>query len=214
MSIFTPPTDNLYKFMALSGIVLMVAFIVPLAFFHQTGMEYLAQLRGSKELQVHEEFTNQRLETLKLREQQAIDRKKKLQKRLEGMNAGSNSTEVDKLEGLIREANREIESIADSSHDLSLNLALKRAQVNSEETVSFNRRRDSRVAIQVGAIAVLLGFVASLVGFWLWYKKLQRFQDRVVAKEAEDKLAPAAANKQIEQAPPPANPGNSLEPVK
>jgi cytoskeletal protein RodZ len=130
------------------------------------------------------------------------------------MNAGSNSTEVDKLEGLIREANREIESIADSSHDLSLNLALKRAQVNSEETVSFNRRRDSRVAIQVGAIAVLLGFVASLVGFWLWYKKLQRFQDRVVAKEAEDKLAPAVANKQIEQAPPPANPGNSLEPVK
>jgi cytoskeletal protein RodZ len=97
---------------------------------------------------------------------------------------------------------------------LSLNLALKRAQVNSEETVSFNRRRDSRVAIQVGAIAVLLGFVASLVGFWLWYKKLQRFQDRVVAKEAEDKLAPAVANKQIEQAPPPANPGNSLEPVK
>jgi hypothetical protein len=214
MSIFTPPTDNLYKFMALSGIVLMVAFIVPLAFFHQTGMEYLAQLRGSKELQVHEEITNQPLETLNLREQQAIDRKKKHQKRLEAMNAGSNSTEVDKLEGLIREANREIESIADSSHDLSLNLALKRAQVNSEETVSFNRRRDSRVAIQVGAIAVLLGFVASLVGFWLWYKKLQRFQDRVVAKEAEDKLAPAVANKQIEQAPPPANPGNSLEPVK
>lgn len=88
MDIFKPPTDNLYKFMALSGIVLVVAgVIVPPVFFQQTGMEYLEQLRGSDELRVHERFTNQRLETLNLRAQRAIDEKNKLQKRLEGLNS-------------------------------------------------------------------------------------------------------------------------------
>lgn len=202
MSIFTPPTDNLYKFMALSGIVLIIAFIVPLLFFHQTGMEYLEQVRGSKELEVQEKFVNQRLETLKLRDKEAKDEKQELQKRLAGLNPASNSTEIDKLEVRIKEANREIDSIADSSYELSLNLALKQAQVNSEETVSLNRRRDSRVAIVVGAIWVILGFFLSVFGFPLWYIKLQRHQDRVVKKEAEDKLASAAANKQIEQMPP------------
>ena len=194
-SLFTPPTDNLYKFMALSGIVLVVAFFIPLVFFRQTAMEYLAQVRGSKELEVQEKFVNQRLETLKLRQQHLIDTKNKLQKRLEGVNSASNS-ETDKLEGLLKETNSEIESIEDASHELSLNLALKRAQVDSEETVNFNERRDSRVLIVVGVIWVVLGLALSFAGFWLWYKKLQRYQDRVAKKEAEDKVTSAPTNDQ------------------
>lgn len=174
-------------------------------------MEYLAQLRGSDELRVHEEFVKQRLEVLKLREQQAIDEKNKLQQRLDGLNAASNSTEVEKLEGRVKEANREIQSIADSSRELSFNLELKRAQVKSEETVSVNRSRDSRVLLVLGWIVGIIGAILAVTGFRLWYKRLQWFQDRAVVKEAEgtkeaedtkpteDILAADAANKQIEQ---------------
>ncbi|HKR15386.1 MAG TPA: hypothetical protein VJT15_25190 [Pyrinomonadaceae bacterium] len=203
MSIFTPPTDNLYKFVALSGIVLFLAgFLIPPVFFQETGMEYLKQLRGSDELQVQERFVNQRLETLKLRERQAIDERDKLQKRLVELNAASNSPEVEKLEGRIKEANREVQSIADASYELSLSLELKRAQVNSEDTVSFNRRRDSRVFLVGGWIVGFIGFfIFAPIGFVLWYKKLQRHQDLVCAKEAQDKLAAAPANKRIEREP-------------
>lgn len=197
MSLFTPPTDNLYKFLALTGLVFIaVGLAIPAVFFRQTGMEYLAQLRGSQELEVQEEFTNQRLETLKHREQEAIGRRTILQKRLDGLNSTSNSAEVDKLEGLVKEANREIESIADSSKELSLNLALKRAQVNSEETVSVNQRRDSRVLLGIGAIAFLLGLLLSVLGFVLWYRRLQRFQDRETAEKAGARLGFTAMNKQ------------------
>lgn len=203
MSIFTPPTDNLYKFVALSGIVLFLAgFLIPPVFFQETGMEYLKQLRGSDELQVQERFVNQRLETLKLRERQAIDERDKLQRRLVELNAASNSPEVEKLEGRIKEANREVQSIADASYELSLSLELKRAQVNSEDTVSFNRRRDSRVFLVGGWIVGFIGFfIFAPIGFVLWYKKLQRHQDLVCAKEAQDKLAAAPANKRIEREP-------------
>lgn len=54
MSLFTPPTDNLYKFMALTGIILIVAgVVVPPVYFQQTATEYLVQLRGDEELRVY-----------------------------------------------------------------------------------------------------------------------------------------------------------------
>jgi hypothetical protein len=204
MELFKPPTDNLYKFMALGGIVLFVAGVfVPPMVFQQTGMEYLAKLRGSDELRVHEEFTNQRLETLNLRAQRAIEEKNKLQKRLDELNSASNSAAVDKLDGQIKAAHREIESIEDSSHELSLNLALKRAQIKYEDTVSVNRRLISRVVLVAGWGLGLFGLIVSVIGFYWWYKHLQRFQDRLVAQEAEAQLgATTESNKQIEQKAP------------
>jgi len=212
MDVLQPPTDNLYKFLAVSGVVLFIAgMFAPLVLFQQTGMEYLEQLRGSEELQVQEKFTNERLETLKQRELQATEEKKKLQKRLDGLKAAPNSPEVDKLEGRIKETNREIESIADSAHDLSLNLALKRAQTNYEETVSVNRRAISRLVLRVGWIIGLIGAATSIIGFRRWYKRLQKFQDRVVAKEAEAKLGTNAANEE-KQAVQPAQPARENVP--
>lgn len=202
MSPFTPPTDNLYKFLALFGLVLIVAFIFPLVFFHKTGMDYLEQLRRSKEFNEHEQSVKQRLEALKFRQQQSQDRRSVLQKRLETMNSASNSTEVDKLEGLIKEVNREIESIDDSYNELSLNLALRRAQITYEETVNFNLRRDSRVYLYAGLFGVVVGSALSFFGFRLWYRKLQMYLDQIVKKEAEEKLSPALAKQPIEQGPP------------
>ena len=192
MDIFTPPTDNLYKFMALSGIVLILAgVIVPPVFFQQTGMEYLAQLRSSDELGVQEKFVKERLDTLKSREQQASSEKDKLQQRLDKLKPTSNSTEADRLEARIKEANHEIESIADSAYELRLNLELKRAQFKYEETVSLNRLRTSRQFVLVGWVLGLVGVFLSFVGFRRWYKRLQKFQDQLVLKEAQAKLADA-----------------------
>lgn len=207
MSIFTPPTDNLYKFVALSGIVLFLAgFLIPSVFFQETGMEFLEQLRGSDELRVQEEFVKQRLETLEGRGNEARAQRDKLQNELK---TASNPTQIEKLEDRIKEVNREIQSIADASYELRLNLELKRAQVKSDETVSYNRRRDSRVLLVGGWIVGLIGFVIAPLGFVLWYRKLQRHQDLLAEQEAEEKLAAASAAKELirktspNQSPPP-----------
>ena len=201
MSLFTPPTDNLYKFLAVSGVVLVIAgFYFPPVFFRQTGMEYLEQLRGSKELEVREEFAKERLDTLTLREQQTLDEKNKLQKRLDGLKSPSNSTEINKLEDQVKEDNREIQSIADSAYELRLNLALRRAQINYEETVGVNQRRISRLVLLIGWVMGLVGAATAIIGFRRWYRRLQMFQDRLVSKQSEAKLATDAANEPNELA--------------
>lgn len=197
MSLFTPPTDNLYKFVALSGIVLIVAGLtIPPVFFHQTGMEYLAQLHDSKEFEVQEKFVNERLPILDGRKEQVLNQKDNLQQRLDRLKSASPSTEVDKVEGQIKEANHEIEKIEDSSHELTLNLELKRAQIKYEETVSANRLSLSRLFLMLGFGAVIFGICISILGFTLWYKKLQRYQDRKVTEEAKIKSADDSTDEQ------------------
>ncbi len=108
IDLLKPPTDNLYKFQAVGGIALMVAgLIFPILFFLQTGMEYLAELRGRDEFKVHETFTKERLKTLKDREQQAVREKNELEQRLNQLTSApvvsGNSVEIEKLESRIKQ---------------------------------------------------------------------------------------------------------------
>jgi DNA repair exonuclease SbcCD ATPase subunit len=187
-----PPTDNLYKFMAVAGTVLVIAGLYPALFFHQTGMEYLAYIRSSNEAKEHAKFTQERLATLDTRKQQAEGEKNELQAQLHKLNSGlsaaGNSAQIDKLESRINEADRRIESIEDAAHELRLDLALKQAHVRSEETVSLNRASDARFAVLVGWCVALTGAFLAFRGFFRWDRKLQHFQDRIVEKEAEAQL--------------------------
>ncbi len=219
MDLLKPPTDNLYKFQAVGGLALIVAgLIFPILFFLQTGMEYLAQLRGSDEFKVHETFTKERLKTLKDREQQAVREKNELEQRLNQLISSSrvsgNSGEIEKLESRIKETNGQIESIGDASHEASLNLELKRAQVKNAETVSVNQRRDSRYLLGVAVVVIGIGLYYLLIGFRRWGKRLQRFQDIVVEKEAKDALkAETEASNEVPSAIK-ATPGEVAEPTR
>jgi hypothetical protein len=212
MDLLKPPTDNLYKFQAVGGIALTLAgFIFPILFFLQTGMEYLGQLRGRDEFKVHEEFTKQRRQTLELRKQQAADEKNKLLKRLNQLTSapqeGHNSGEIDKLDTRIRDTDRQLELLADALHEANLNLALKEAQIKNEETVSFNRRRNSRYFMVIGIVIAGIGLFYTYIGFRRWGKRLQLFQDIIVQKEAEAKLkAKTEIINQVEQGTPCDNP--------
>jgi TolA-binding protein len=183
----TPPTDNLYKFIAVGGLVLFgVCLIVPWVVFRDTGMEFLAQHGGQNELKVLQEYTKARSQTLELR-------KNELQKRLDKLKSASNPAEVDKLEGQIKEASREVESIEDASYELNFNLALKEAQIQNEKTINVNHSIDSRQFLWVGWSVALVSFVFSILGFVFWYRRFQRYQDLKVASEAEEAKAKLGA---------------------
>lgn len=212
MDLLKPPTDNLYKFMAVGGIVLAVVCIIfPSMFFLQTSAEYLAYLRGRDELKVHEKFTKERLETLELRKQQTTDEKNKLEERLNQLTspprASGNSGEIEKLDSRIKEINRQLETLADASDQAKLDLGLKQAQIKHEETVSINRRRDSRYFVLFGWIVAVIGLYGSIIGFRRWDKRLQQFLDRILEKEAGGALkAKTEASNEVEQSPPSAKP--------
>jgi hypothetical protein len=186
------PTDNLHKFMGVGGLFLAICCVIfPVLFFHRTSMEYLAQVRARDEWQVHEKFITERLKTLD-------NRKNKLHAQLDKLNSGSkvpsNSVEVDKLESRIEE---QIESIEDTSRELSLDLELRRKAAENDVTLSINRRRDSRVVLLLGMIAALICSFVSFIGFGNWWKRLRRF--RIEAIEAEAQLQAKTEADKLEQ---------------
>lgn len=201
-SLISPPTDNLYKFMAVGGIALIIAgFLVPPSFFLQSGQEYLTFLRGHDELRVHEKFTKLRLETLSRRREQAEREKAKLLERRSKLTFSAHGTsvtgDIDQLDNRIKEIDVQLESIWDASYQASLDLELKQAQDRSEETVSINQRRNSVYFMVGGWVIGVFGIVLTFFGMLLWKNRLQVLEDRKLRKEAEEDQEP----KKIEAAP-------------
>jgi hypothetical protein len=213
------PGDNLHKFMGLGGLFLALCFfILPALFFYRTSIEYLAQLRTSDKLQVHEKFTKERLTTLDNRKHQTINEKNKLEARLDKLNAASkasgNSIEIDKLQSRLDEVNLEIKSIEDTSYQMSFDLALRQIDAKNDEQLSINQRRNSRVVLVLGVIMGIGFSVTSFKGFKQWRRRLKGFHTEEVevgaqiqAKTEADKL------EQVKLEQPKLDPGK-LEQVK
>lgn len=200
-------TESPHKFLAVGGILLATCSIIfPGLFFERASTGYLDERLARDQLQVYEKLTPERLATLDIRKQQAFNDKNNLEAQLDKLNPGpnvpANSSAVDKLETQLGEVKREIKSIEDESHQLSLDLELRRVNAKHEEDFSFNRRRNSRVFMVAGGIMAVIGLLISFMGCWQWRKRLRR-QPELIAKEAEPKLEGATeSTNQIEQKPP------------
>jgi len=207
MTDLVKPADNLYKFMLVGGIVLAICFIIfPVVFFQRASIGYLDERRAERELPVHEQFTKERLESLDRHKQEATAKKNELEAQLQRFNSGSNasgnSSEVDKLQSRLDEAERKIESIEKDSSELELNLELRRKNAEYEKDLGRNERRDSRVFMMAGGVTAFICLLISFMGFWQWRKPL-KLQARLIARQAEAKLgATTESDNQIEPKPP------------
>src|SRR6185295_11203044 len=103
LDLIKPPTDNLYKFAAIFGLVLfVVGFVFPPWLFHQSGLELLKAVAGKEELAAHEEFALERIQQLETRKNQVETQLKQLQARLSALgSSGRRLGEIDKLESAI-----------------------------------------------------------------------------------------------------------------
>lgn len=194
IDLIKPPTDNLYKFAAVFGLVLFVGgLFFPPWLFHQSGLELLKAVAGNKELAVYETLGEERKQQLKTRTQQAETQLKQLQDRISHLasSRNSHSDEIDKLESAIKDANKRLETLEDASYEFNLNLELKKAQVREQQTLSINETRDSRLVMVVGWVFAALGVVIAVRGFVMWYRRVQVFQDTNLKVEVTSKDASA-----------------------
>ena len=83
-----PPTDNLYKFAAIFGLILiMVGFVFPPSLFYRSSLELLKTSAGEDELEAYQKFAVERNWILDERKMQVAAERNKLQQRLDNLDS-------------------------------------------------------------------------------------------------------------------------------
>lgn len=193
VDLLKPPTDNLYKFAAIFGLVLIVVgFVFPPWVFYRSSLEYLKSLAGEDELNAYKKFADERSRTLDARTQQARDELDQIQKQRDSLQTNTiTSSETERLESAIRDAKKQLEILEDASQESTLNLELKTAQAKQQRTFSTNESRNARFLMYLGWSLAAIGGLFSIVGFGLWYWNVQRHLDYILQKEAKSKITAA-----------------------
>lgn len=189
------PTDNLYKFMALSGVVLFFLSFLPIFHAHKLDLESI-DIIG----ELH--ATVQQQKFLKNKQNELLEKAKSIIKNTDKLKTEMPTKEslydkeryerfkkslemkMDKLD----EAADDVSVLKEESHQFlelvhKYNLAVIEVETKSKKHIYL--RRMIIFERSIGAFCTFSGIVLALMGFWLWYKKLQTFQDIIVKKQAE-----------------------------
>ena len=142
-----PPTDSLYKFVAISGLVLVVVAVVV---WLQTWQDYTAAVIDAVD--------------------PMSDAKRAVIDNYEALTSAAEPDEEQRQER-IRQTGRRAEE------------AERRAQNALMKVKVANARYDRFQTL--GTVLCIVGFAAMILGFILWYRRIQRYQDRIIKKQAE-----------------------------
>lgn len=176
------PTDNLYKFMALFGLTLIVLSFFAYYQYHQTYLRLL-------ELKYSEENRIENVENWK--EQTLVELKKVLleaenyEMRDEDLRDKKSAEEfISRGEGIITELNTKLpQTFTNIKQQIEDNI--KEKQHLENEIKVFAEDYKYKLSLKkLSETLAALGTVLSIVGFTLWYFKLQVFQDLIVKKQA------------------------------
>lgn len=201
--VLKPPTDNLYKFVALSGLLLLIVSIVAPGYAIVT-LEW-KRLAALRELNI----TKGEIDQSQVVELELEAAKKEAQAALHAANAASlesdsavaEKTKRGQLAALkkagesLRDANKSLTDaqrrLAEKSDEFS-NLAksIRVRTIDNEyqgqvlETVSQLQTLSQICGVAGG----LLGIILAIGGFALWYRKVQKFQDAILIQQSSEVL--------------------------
>ncbi len=201
------PTDSLYKFLSLSGVaIIAVSLIGPLG---MTG----ALEKDATDNAVAVASVEVRSDELMRQTQERGDRVNKLEARAEDLASRVKDAQVlmpmvpDEERFILQSRNeyvqRDLAALSDSLEEgrkerieLDTSLATLRVQ-----TSSLDRRAKQLEAIAgLQRVGVFVGLLMTVMGFWLWYYRLQRHIDAAYAAQAA-KLTPPPAPPSTPPAP-------------
>lgn len=198
MNIPVPPTDNLYKFLAISGLLLvLLAYVVPTLMSPELEIA-LAETEGEQNalsLEVgflKEDAKNIDSKTLYLEKQvkSAEERTKRLQ------TLPSNSRYVkelaeeelhnnDRLSSFLEELRHENEAKNINKREF----LLKAEKLRTALAVQKVQEQSLRHLGNLLALGSFIGSIMAGFGFLFWYGRVQRLQDAVLKAEAQKSLS-------------------------
>jgi exonuclease VII small subunit len=204
-----PPTDNLYKFIAISGLLLVILSFVPQYFLVKL-IEQRIQLNKDLKVFVLEfkkfnedyekhvkEFENHnaRLEDLNGKLKENIDLIQNATQNLKNRNLKKannqyrefkeNSNKIERLMGEIDIVDLKIKEKSQQMSDKHLAMLTKSAELDStSELIDFYNERISYLQ-GWSLIIFVIGLVMTGFGFYKWYQKVQKLNDRTLEIQAK-----------------------------
>jgi hypothetical protein len=176
ISSFSPPTDNLYKFMALSGLILaFFSYYVPYIIHERLQSRLASAELESKKLTIERDYFKDELDRFDKQEVQPLKAEAELWRTKK-----------------VKPSNEEMDVVL-KRHDELLDkkrlVDIKNAEVisNYEEC-----RRLARQADRLQLLSYITSGLASVLafnGFRLWYKKYQVYQDALMEAEMKARTA-------------------------
>lgn len=176
----SPPTDNLYKFISIFGLVVAVLSILYLE---------TKPLEVNQEIRVLDRDRSAfNIEKLK------IERKRDyLKEKIDDFNRRADIKEkpvvndsiirwtriISGSKDLITESNN-ISSLVEQLRTLELELDKKQVEINSKDSILNLKLKDYDRAYDIMNVLIPFGFILSFVGFLLWYDKSQKYQDFIL----------------------------------
>jgi len=166
------PTDNLYKFMALSGITIILASLLPCYLSYQIQIEAIRLSGKLEELKAVSDYSELRHKTLAA----TIDGLLKVRARAEELKEQQNTEKI--LEELHAKQAENTEMLWKST------LAAIQHKAQWKELLYLKRWYNlTRI---ISALAFVCGLILTIRGFQLWKEKLQIPQDLIIKQKAEE----------------------------
>jgi hypothetical protein len=172
MNLPSLPTDNLYKFQALSGTVLIVlSFYLPSQFAERLSEKYESITLKIATLSADSNFKKRKVE--------------KLTRIIDNTIAAQNNKNVaDKNKIELHYSETEIKKLFDEVDDLSRSIDIQLAESKQiAENLKYIEKRiflTRLLMVVFGCIGTALAFI----GYYLWYHKIQFYLDIVAKGEA------------------------------
>lgn len=176
------PTDNLYKFVALTGLILFVlatasAIIVP----YHLHMQFLKLNSDMAILCDEQSFLIEKMKS-------DNEGYKSYCEYLETVKKRKSKKRGDKIiENYFDSDSKEFLAITEKRDQTILEVRKKRLLIEHQTEVLKYLERETPIVFWVCFALSNLGIIMSAMGFIFWYKRHQVYQDRIIKKEAEKK---------------------------
>jgi DNA repair exonuclease SbcCD ATPase subunit len=204
------PTDNLYKFMALTGLVLCAVCLFYPFFSLESEIRYSSRAAAS-----HKALAIDML-SLKESEEKLLDKLTKVvqswQKMKDELSASLNSPtrqnapELKERMSALESEQTQLGDQLDTKQKTYAELEKREAALESDERIANEAFDQAGFYRGLCLFGDFVGLITCFSGFLLWYRKLQRYQDEIIALEARAtrKQKPAVARRASKR------PGRSL----
>lgn len=160
------PTDNLYKFIAISGLILIfLSTVLPAWTIHNMQLEQI-EIEGEIDLNI---FKTKLLE-------EETKRMQKLDEYLESLSPTRYRKLMKSEDKLSKELERTRETIMDlQNKNMQINIKNKKVKYFVDKITQMKL---------VFIIGNFIGTMFTYYGFSLWYRRLQKYQDQIIKNEA------------------------------
>lgn len=173
------PTDSLYKFCAITGIItILFSIYLPYSIFIDTNKQLITMKYEATKLNLEVNYTNEDIKEIS-------ENVKEMDKELtilENKSIKLTEIEIKRLKDFAKEFNIKNNSLKKliREHEIKVE-QLKATQEKLETILNF-----SDFILKIGNFGRVLGFILSCFGFIMWYKKIQKPQDELILKSLKN----------------------------